>query len=137
MSTPPIERFLPPINTFTTSVTKAYAAQGLVGLLLACMVLIGVFGFVISSDFLVATAIACIILLAFLLYLFNMYVKESTIRHALATKERIEELAAPTTLTQGNKESSIHASPSVSTLFLLTFSQVLRGSRFFSPLVIV
>ena len=98
-----IERFLPAINQFTASVKKAYAAQGLLILLLFLMAIIGVSSFIFGSDFIVAIATACIILLSFLYYLIHMYIRESTIRHALAAKERIEEILSPENLDAGEQ----------------------------------
>jgi tetratricopeptide (TPR) repeat protein len=103
MDTLSIERFLPAINQFTLSVKRAYAAKGLVILVLSFMILLGAFGFIFSSDFTVAIAIACIVLLTFLFYLLTMYVQESTIRQALATKESIEKTIAPDNLEAGEQ----------------------------------
>jgi tetratricopeptide (TPR) repeat protein len=98
-----IERFLPAINQYTRSVKKAYSAKGILVLVLFFMLLLGAFGFICSSDFVVAIAIASTVLLAFLFYLLHIYVKEGIVRLALATKERIDEIAAPDNLEAGEQ----------------------------------
>ncbi len=101
MNALPLERFLPAINRFSSSVKRAYAAQVLGILLVALLIAVGVIGFVLGSDFIVSLTTACIILLAFLLYLFHLYVKESVVRHALAAKEHIDTIVAPDHLDAG------------------------------------
>ena len=103
MSNLSIERFLPAISRYTASIKKAYAAQGAAILLFCLMGILGLLGFIFSSDFIVAISLACMVLLAFLFYLLHMYIKESTVREALAAKDRIDELIATDNLEAGEQ----------------------------------
>lgn len=101
MSNLSIDRFLPAIDQFTRSIKRAYVVQGIAALVLIGMLCIGAVGFAFSSDFIVALSLACIILLTFLFYLLHIYVKENTLKQAIATKERIEAIVAPDNLDAG------------------------------------
>lgn len=103
MNSSSLDQMLPAINQFTVSVRRAYGAQGLILLLLCLLAAVGSFGVFLGSDFVVATAIACMILLVFVFYLFHLYVKESTVRHALAAKEQIATLMAAESLDPGEQ----------------------------------
>ena len=101
MDTLSIDRFRPAIDQFSLFVKKGFVAKALVALVFIGMMVICTFGYVFNSDFIVAVTLACAILLAFLFYLLNTYIQESTITKALSTKERIEEIIAPDDLDAG------------------------------------
>lgn len=103
MNTPPLDRFLPAIDQFRKSVKKAYAALGLLAIIMGCMIALGITGFIVSSDFIVALSVASIILAAFLFYLLYLFVKENVVRYALSTKQAIEKTIETDTLDAGER----------------------------------
>ena len=101
MDTFSIDRFRPAIAQFTLCVKKEYVAKGLLILLFVCLTLIAIVGYIVNLEFVVALAVAGVILAGFLFHLLNLYVEENLIRQAFLAKQRIEELMAPDGLDAG------------------------------------
>jgi tetratricopeptide (TPR) repeat protein len=104
MSVPQIDRFQPTIDEFTSSLKKGYAAKGLAIVLFIFSLLIAVLGCLVGADSIVALAIAFAVLVAFLFHFLSVYIEESTVKQALASKQRIAALmeqAQPSAEEQG------------------------------------
>jgi tetratricopeptide (TPR) repeat protein len=101
MDMPSLDRYKPAIAPFAATIKKGYIAKALTVILFGSMVVLCLVGSIAGSDWIVAMAVACAILAGFLFYLVSIYVHETTLREALATKQRIDTIAAPDDLESG------------------------------------